>query len=63
MLHLLDKYIVMAHHNHTTFVIVECFSDDWEVTKIDMVCRLVEDEEVWLLEYKSCIAEESFLTF
>jgi hypothetical protein len=53
----------MTDHDNTALIVIERFSDDWEMTEVDMVCWLIEDEEMWFLEDKSSIAEEAFLTF
>ena len=53
----------MANHNDGSFIVVDCFCYNREVTEIYVVGRFVEDEKMGLLEDKSRIAEESFLSF
>jgi hypothetical protein len=43
-------------------VCVQSFCDDGQMTEIDVIGRLVQDQEMWLLDDESGVAQQSFLS-
>ena len=53
----------VRHEDHRTLILVERLCDDGKMAKVDMVRRLVEDEESGFLEDEAHERDESFLSF
>ncbi len=53
----------MGDEYHRPFIFVEGFRDDREVAEVDVIGRLVEDEESWLFESELREHDESLLSF
>ena len=53
----------MRYHDHSALVFVEGLGDDREVTEVDMIGWLIEDEEAGFFEGELREHHESFLTF
>jgi len=53
----------MAYHDDGAIILIQRLCDDGEMTEIDMVGWLVENEEMRLLDNESRVAEQTFLSF
>lgn len=53
----------MRYEDHCSFVFVEGFCDDWEMSEVDMVRRFVEYEESWFFQSEFTEHHESLLPF
>jgi hypothetical protein len=41
----------VGYYDESSFICVESFCDDREVSEVDMISWLIKDEESWLEEY------------
>lgn len=62
-LELIHEADIVTDRDDRSFEIVQRVSDHGEVTEVDMIRRLVEDEDVWFLKNESCVAQQTFLSF
>lgn len=58
-----DEFLDVGDEYHRPLVFIESFGDDWEVAEVDMVGRLIEDEESWFFERELREHDESLLPF
>ena len=58
-----DEFLDVGDEDHRSFIFVESFGDDGEVSEVDMVGRLIEDEESWFFERELREHDESLLSF
>ena len=54
---LIDEFLIMAHEDHTSVVLVQSLRDDGQVTEIDVIRRFIEDQECRFLEHEPSEAE------
>ena len=60
---LIHEILIVAHEDHSTDVLIERLGDHRKVTEIDVIRRLIQDQETWLLQHESCEAEQALLPF
>lgn len=53
----------MAHENERTRIAIKRFGDNGEMTKVDMIRRLIKDKEIRLFEEEFRKHKESLLPF